>query len=179
LEAREDKYIKQLDTKEIDEEKFWELISELDLERAMAKSVAEGLATMQVTTQDEDASESEREESVEEEPVAAEVVIESLTVRKGKQKAAPTRAKVYVAVDELVSALLNSTSICANIYAYSATSALCRRQSRNVSLLHCHTLIKCVSRCAGSVLNQAVSGCSGKLNYSNYINHLFKDITKC
>jgi hypothetical protein len=26
----------------------------------------------------------------------------------------------------------------------------------------CHTLIKCVSRCAGSVLNQAVSGCSGE-----------------
>jgi hypothetical protein len=43
----------------------------------------------------------------------------------------------------------------------------------------CHTLIKCVSRCAGSVLNQAVSGCPGKLNYITYINHLFKDITKC
>jgi hypothetical protein len=47
------------------------------------------------------------------------------------------------------------------------------------SRYRCHTLIKCVSRCAGSVLNQAVSGCSGKLNYINYINHLFKDITKC
>jgi hypothetical protein len=43
----------------------------------------------------------------------------------------------------------------------------------------CHTLIKCVSRCARSVLNQAVSSCSGKLNYINYINHLFRDITKC
>jgi hypothetical protein len=56
-----------------------------------------------------------------------------------------------------------------------------REEHRRITCLvldRCHTLIKCVARCAGSVLNQAVSGCSGKLNYINYINHLFKDITK-
>jgi hypothetical protein len=40
-----------------------------------------------------------------EEPAAAEIVVESLMVGKGKRKAAPTRAKVYVAVDEPVSDL--------------------------------------------------------------------------
>jgi hypothetical protein len=59
LEVREDEYIKQLDAKEIDEVHFRELIGELDLERAMGKSVTEGPATTQVTTQDEDIGESE------------------------------------------------------------------------------------------------------------------------
>jgi hypothetical protein len=48
-----------LDTKEIDEEKFRDLIGALDLERAMAESVAEGPATTQVTTQDGEVGESE------------------------------------------------------------------------------------------------------------------------
>jgi hypothetical protein len=65
--------------KEIDEEKFQELVNELDLERVMGESVMGGLAT----TQDEDVGESEREESAEEEPAAAEkaVVIDR---RKGE-----------------------------------------------------------------------------------------------
>jgi hypothetical protein len=45
--------------------------------------------------------------------------------------------------------------------------------------LRCHTLIKCVSRCAGSVLNQAVSGCSGEAQLYQLYQSLFKDITKC
>jgi hypothetical protein len=76
----------------------------VDLEQAMAESVAEGPATTQATTQDEEARESEREESAEE-PAAAEVVVESSTVRKGKRKAAPARAKVYAPMDELVSSV--------------------------------------------------------------------------
>jgi hypothetical protein len=107
LEEREMEYIWQVDVKEIDEEKFRELVNELDIERAMAESVAEGPATTQVTTQDEEVRESEREESTEEEPAAAEVVVESSTVGKGKRKAAPARAKVYVETGELVSNLLN------------------------------------------------------------------------
>jgi hypothetical protein len=35
LDEREVEYIRQVDVKEIDEEKFWESVSELDLERAM------------------------------------------------------------------------------------------------------------------------------------------------
>jgi hypothetical protein len=105
LEEREAEYIWQVDTKEIDEEKFRELVNELDLERAMAESIAEGPATMQVTTQDEEVGESEQEELAEEEPVAAEVVVESSTVGKRKRKAEPARAKVYMAVDEPVSNL--------------------------------------------------------------------------
>jgi hypothetical protein len=53
--------------------------------------------------------------------VAAEIVVESLTVGKGKRKAVPTRAKVYAAVDGPVSRLFKSTSIRANTYSYSAT----------------------------------------------------------
>jgi hypothetical protein len=99
LEKEEEEYIWQLDVKEIDEERFRDLIGELDMERAMAESVAEGPAT----TQDEDVGESERDESMEEEPAAAEKVVESSTVGKGKRKAAPIRAKVYAEVDRLVS----------------------------------------------------------------------------
>jgi hypothetical protein len=105
LERREEEYIKQLDATEIDDEWFRELINELDLERAMAESVAEGLATMQATTQDGEAGESEREESAEEEPAAAEKAVESSTVGKGKRKAVPARAKIYAAVDGPVSTL--------------------------------------------------------------------------
>jgi hypothetical protein len=107
LHEKEEEYIQQMNVKKIDEGKFWELVNKLDLERTMAASVAEGPATMQ----DEEAGESEREESAEEAPEAAAAVVESSTVGKGKRKAAPARAKVYVAVDGLVSRLIYSTSI--------------------------------------------------------------------
>jgi hypothetical protein len=100
-EKREAEFIRQVGAKEIDDERFRELVNELDLERAMAESVAEGPAMMQ----DGEARESEREESAEEEPAAAEKAVESLTVGKGKRKAAPARAKVYAAIDEPVSSL--------------------------------------------------------------------------
>jgi hypothetical protein len=106
-----------LDAKEIDEEKFCELIGELDMERAMAESVAEGPAT----TQDEEVGESEREESVEEELAAAENAVESSTIGKGKRKAAPARAKVYAAVDGPVHRQAKSRLIRTNISVYSAT----------------------------------------------------------
>jgi hypothetical protein len=102
LEVREEEYMKQLEVKEIDKEKFRELIGELDMERAMAESIAEGQATMQ----DREAGESEREESAEEEPAAAEKAVESSTIRKGKRKAAPARAKVYATMDEPVSSVI-------------------------------------------------------------------------
>jgi hypothetical protein len=73
------------------------------MERAMAESVAEGPVTMQ----DKEVRESEREESAEEEPAAVEKGVELSTVGKGKQKAAPARAKVYAAMDELVSDLIH------------------------------------------------------------------------
>jgi hypothetical protein len=101
LDEKEEEYIQQMNAKKIDKNKFRELIGELDLERALGESIAEGPAT----TQDKEVGESEREESAEEELAVAEKVVESLTVRKGKQKAAPTRAKVYAAVDGLVSTL--------------------------------------------------------------------------
>jgi hypothetical protein len=94
-----------LDAKEIDEERFRDLIGELDMERAMAESVAEGPATTQATMQDGEAGESEWEELAEEGLAAMEVVVESLTVGKGKWKAAPARAKIYAAVDGPVSTL--------------------------------------------------------------------------
>jgi hypothetical protein len=62
-----------------------------------------------------------REELAEEGPAAAEVAVESSTVGKGKRKAMPTRAKVYVAVNGPVSRLFKSMSIRANTYSYSAT----------------------------------------------------------
>jgi hypothetical protein len=101
LEKKEEEYIRQLDAKEINEERFRDLIGELDMERAMAESVAEGPAT----TQDGEAGESEREESAEEGLAAAEVVVESSMVGNGKWKAAPARAKIYAAVDGPVSTL--------------------------------------------------------------------------
>jgi hypothetical protein len=102
LEEREMEYIRQVDAKEIDEVQFRELVNELDMERAMAESVAEGPAT----TQDEEVGESEREESTEEEPAAPEKGVESSTVGKQKRKAAPTRAKVYTETGEPASNLL-------------------------------------------------------------------------
>jgi Spy/CpxP family protein refolding chaperone len=103
LEEREMEYIRQVDAKEIDEVKFRELVNELDMERVMAESVAEGPAT----TQDEEVGESEREESAEEAPEAAAISVESSTVGKGKRKAVPARAKVYAEMDGLVSNLIH------------------------------------------------------------------------
>jgi hypothetical protein len=60
-------------------------------------------------------------------------VIELLTVSKGKWKAVPARAKVYSEVDGLVSHLPQLTSICANIYAYSATDVSHGRHSQSAS----------------------------------------------
>jgi hypothetical protein len=89
----------------------------------MAESIAEGPATTQATTQDEDAGESEREESAEEEPAAAEKAVELSTIGKGKRKAAPARAKVYATMDEPVSDLPKSSSIRANLFTHSAIAA--------------------------------------------------------
>jgi hypothetical protein len=62
LEEKEAEYIRQLDVKEINEDRFWELVGELDLERAMGESVTEGPATTQAMTQDKEVGESERDE---------------------------------------------------------------------------------------------------------------------
>jgi hypothetical protein len=105
LEEKEAKYIRQLNKKVIDAEKFREFIGELDMERAMGESVVEGLATTQATAQDEEIGESKWEELAYKEPAAAEKVVESLTIRKGKGKAAPARAKVYAEMDGPVSNL--------------------------------------------------------------------------
>jgi hypothetical protein len=105
-EKREAEFIQQVDAKEIDDERFQELVNELDLERAMAESVTEGPATTQATMQDEEARESEQEESAEEELAAAERAVESSTVGKGKRKVAPARAKVYATMDEPVSSVI-------------------------------------------------------------------------
>jgi hypothetical protein len=103
----------------------------------MGESVAEGPATMQVTTQDEDVGESERDELVgEEEPEAAEVLTaaEALTVSKGKWKVVPAKTKVFSEVDGLVS---YSFEVVINMQlthnAHSATGVSCGRQSRHVS----------------------------------------------
>jgi hypothetical protein len=88
LDEKEVDYIRQVNVKEIDEARFRELVVELDMERAMGESVAEGPATMQ----DEEARESERDKEAEEEPEAADKVIESSTVGEGKRKVAPVRA---------------------------------------------------------------------------------------
>jgi hypothetical protein len=106
LEKKKEEYIRQLDVKEIDEEKFRELVDELDVERAMAESITEGPAMTQAMTQDEEVGESEWEELAEEEPAVAEIAVESLTVRKGKRKAVPTRAEVYAMMDEPVSSTI-------------------------------------------------------------------------
>jgi hypothetical protein len=95
------------------------LVGELDFEREMGESITEGPATMQ----DKDVRESEWDESAEEELAVVEKVVELLTVGKGKQKVAPMRAKVYGVVEGPVSRLSKSTSICANIFAYSVTDA--------------------------------------------------------
>jgi hypothetical protein len=86
LEEKEEEYIWQLNAKEIDEDRFQELVGELDLERAMGKSVVEGLAMMQATMQDEDIGESEQEELAEEEPAVAEKGIELSTVGKREEE---------------------------------------------------------------------------------------------
>jgi hypothetical protein len=59
LDEKEAEYIWQMNTKEINEDKFRELVSELDLERAIGESVAEGPATTQAMTHNKDVRESE------------------------------------------------------------------------------------------------------------------------
>jgi hypothetical protein len=108
-----------VNAKEINEDQFRELVGELDLERVMRESVAEGPAT----AQDEEVGESEQDELAEEELEAAAKAIELSTVGKGKWKAAPARAKVYGAVEGPVSNLSKLSSTCANTNSYSATDA--------------------------------------------------------
>jgi hypothetical protein len=129
LDEKEAEYIRQVNVKEIDEAWFRELVSELDLERAMGVSVVGGLAMMQ----DKEVGESKWDESVEEEPEVVAKVIELSTISKGKQKAAPARAKVHGEVDGLVSHLPKSLSIHANIYAHSVTNVSHRRHSQGAS----------------------------------------------
>jgi hypothetical protein len=68
------------------------------------------------------------------------------------------------------------------IFLYLISFLLCQRHDINLSFVMqgplYHTLIKCVSRCAGSVLNQGVSGCSGEAQLYQLYQPLFKDITK-
>jgi hypothetical protein len=115
-EEREVELIRQVEAKEIDDERFRKLVNELDLERAMAESIAEGPAM----TQDGEVGESEREESVEEEPAAVERAVESSTIGKGKRKAAPVRAKVHGGRWSGESSKM-STMISTNKYSYSVT----------------------------------------------------------
>jgi hypothetical protein len=104
LDEKEAEYIRQMNVKEIDKGRFRELIGSWTW-RAMGESIAEGLATMQAMMQDQEIREREQEVLAEEEPAVAAKAIESSTVGKGKQKAAPTRAKVYVVVEGPVSHL--------------------------------------------------------------------------
>jgi hypothetical protein len=60
LDEKEAENIRQVNMKEIDEDQFQELVGELDLERAMGKSITERLATMQVMMQDKEIGESEQ-----------------------------------------------------------------------------------------------------------------------
>jgi hypothetical protein len=83
------------------------LVGELDLERTLGESIAEGPAV----TQDEEAEESEQDNLSEEEPEAVAKAVKSSTVGKGMQKAAPARAKVYAEVEGPVSTLPKSLSI--------------------------------------------------------------------
>jgi hypothetical protein len=103
LDEKEAKYIGEVNVKEIYEDRFQELVEELDLERMMGESVVEGLAMMQVTTQDKETRGSEQDELAEEEMAATVKAVELLTVGKQKRKATPTRAKVYGEVEGLVS----------------------------------------------------------------------------
>jgi hypothetical protein len=111
LDEKEAKYIRQVNAKEIDKDRFQELVAELDLERAMGESIVEGPATIQATTQDKEVGESKWDKLAEEEPEAVEKVIKLSTVGKGKLKAVPARAKMYAEVEGLVSNLRRSTLI--------------------------------------------------------------------
>jgi hypothetical protein len=83
--------------------------------------------------QDKEVGENEQDELAEEEPGAVDKVVKSLTVGKGKWKAVNTRAKVYREVDDPVSNLLKSLSICTNTHGHSATDASYGRPSRCAS----------------------------------------------
>jgi hypothetical protein len=103
LDEKEAEYIRQVNTKEIDEDWFWELVGELDLERTIGESIVEGPATMQATTQDEEVGESEWDKLAEKALEVAEKVVESSTIGKGKWKAVHARAKVYRVMEGPVS----------------------------------------------------------------------------
>jgi hypothetical protein len=133
-------------------------VGELDLERAMGESIAEGPAT----TQDEEVGESEWDKSAEEELAAVEKVVESLMVGKGKGKAVPARAKVYVEVDGPVSGLLKLSSICANTFAYSATDVSHGRRSRNASQTHTSNAARSVRLTRAGALGEESRGCRGR-----------------
>jgi hypothetical protein len=110
LEEKEAEYIRQMNAKEIDEDRFWELVAELDLERPMGESVAEGPAT----TQDKEVGESKQDESTEEEPAVAEKAVESSTVGQGKRKAAPASVRGHRSISLLP--LLSPTSPCPYVF---------------------------------------------------------------
>jgi hypothetical protein len=59
LDEKEAEYIRQVNVKEINEDQFWELVVELDLERVMGESIMEGPATTQAMIQDKEIGESE------------------------------------------------------------------------------------------------------------------------
>jgi hypothetical protein len=77
---------------------------ELDLERVMGESVAEGTAMTQATTQDKRTSARVSGMSWwgDKECEAAMIAVESSTIGKGKYKAVPARAKIFSKVDGLV-----------------------------------------------------------------------------
>jgi hypothetical protein len=58
LDEKEVEYIRQVNAKEINEQWFWELVGELDLERAIKESMAKGPPTTRVITQDKDVGKS-------------------------------------------------------------------------------------------------------------------------
>jgi hypothetical protein len=104
------------------------LVVELDMERAMRESVAEGLAMTQVTMQDKEVGESKWDESVgEEEPEVAAKAVESSKISKGKWKVALTKTKVFSEVDGPVSDSAEVINTQLIHHAHSATGASCGR----------------------------------------------------
>jgi hypothetical protein len=131
LDEKEAELIRQVDAKEIGESWFWELVVELDLERAMGESMANRPAMTQATMQDKNVGESEQDELVgEEEPEAAAIAVESSTISKGKQKVVPAKTKVFSKVHGPIS---QSAKVIVNMqlthHAHSATSVLHTRPS--------------------------------------------------
>jgi hypothetical protein len=106
-------------------------VAELDLEREMGESIAEGPAM----TQDEEVGKSECDELMgEKELKAVAKVIKLSTVSKGKQKVAPVKMKVYSEIDGLVG---GSAKVIVNMlltyHTHSATTVLLGRRSHCAS----------------------------------------------